>query len=141
MPFSRCPCGNAAPPRRCCRPILDGSRAAPSARALLRARYVALRFLHRDFVEAVCGGWPLWADDADRWCGVEIDEATPSARDETAPIEIFAVTTTVQEIARGEDGSFDPTRGPRPPRAIRERVTVARRDDGAFAVSAIERLD
>ena len=36
-----CPCGTGASYRRCCAPYLAGEREAPTAEALMRARYSA----------------------------------------------------------------------------------------------------
>ncbi|MFN0026411.1 MAG: YchJ family protein [Acidimicrobiales bacterium] len=45
-----CPCGSGLQYRRCCGPYLSGQREAPTAEALMRARYSANVEHHQDFL-------------------------------------------------------------------------------------------
>ena len=39
--MKNCPCGNLKPYLKCCKPYIDGKRAAPTAETLMRSRYSA----------------------------------------------------------------------------------------------------
>lgn len=45
-----CPCGSGKPLEACCAPILDGTALAPSAEALMRARYSAHSLHNYEFL-------------------------------------------------------------------------------------------
>jgi SEC-C motif-containing protein len=47
-----CPCGSGAGFARCCAPLIDGSRAATDALALMRSRYTAYTQLREDYLLA-----------------------------------------------------------------------------------------
>lgn len=47
-----CPCGSGIDYETCCEPIMAGKRAAPTAEALLRARYTAFKRADLKFIEA-----------------------------------------------------------------------------------------
>jgi SEC-C motif-containing protein len=47
-----CPCGSGALLSRCCAPLIDGSRAAADALALMRSRYTAYTQLREDYLLA-----------------------------------------------------------------------------------------
>ncbi|MDR3073193.1 MAG: YchJ family protein [Deltaproteobacteria bacterium] len=49
--MSLCPCGSGAGLAECCGPIIDGTKAAPTAEALMRARYTAHATGAFDFLE------------------------------------------------------------------------------------------
>lgn len=47
-----CPCGSGTVFARCCAPLIDGSRAAADALALMRSRYTAFTQLREDYLLA-----------------------------------------------------------------------------------------
>ena len=47
-----CPCGSGAPLAGCCGPRHDGTRPAPTAEALMRARYAAFALARVDYLVA-----------------------------------------------------------------------------------------
>lgn len=76
-----CPCGSGLEFDACCGPILDGARPAPTAEALMRARYTAyarnrIDFLYDSSSDAVRADFDAdasrnWAESAS-WTGMEI---------------------------------------------------------------------
>lgn len=76
-----CPCGTGLAYADCCQPIIEGTKSAPTAEALMRARYsaytqVATEFLlssiHPDFREDHDeDGVKEWAEQSE-WQGLEI---------------------------------------------------------------------
>ncbi len=85
-----CPCGSGAQYRRCCGPYLSGQRDAPTAEALLRARYSAnvehnsqflTRTWHPDSLP------PHVTDHAVAWLGLEVQaRAGGQALDRTGTV-------------------------------------------------------
>jgi SEC-C motif-containing protein len=83
-----CPCGSAKPFDACCGPCLDGARAAPTAEALMRSRYVAYALGREDYLLATWhastrpAALGLDAQPAMRWIGLDIKrhEALGDAR-------------------------------------------------------------
>ena len=51
MTSTDCPCGSEKPLAACCDPYITGKKAAPTAEALMRARYTAYATGRVDFVE------------------------------------------------------------------------------------------
>ena len=48
--MSLCPCGSQLEDKDCCLPILEGTKKAPTAEALMRARYTAHVLKKYDFL-------------------------------------------------------------------------------------------
>ncbi len=77
---SKCPCGSLKDLGKCCYPIINEELKAPSAEALMRARYTAYVINQIDFIEKTQskGGEAFdreqaqaWAKESD-WAGLEI---------------------------------------------------------------------
>jgi len=76
-----CPCGSGATYADCCQPIIAGDRAAPTAEALMRARYAAYTQVAVDFLmdsihpderdEHDRDSVQEWAEESE-WHGLEI---------------------------------------------------------------------
>ena len=96
-----CPCGSKLPHDECCGPIIAGERPAPTAEALMRARYSAYATLATDFLlsslhpdrqqehdpEAV----REWAEDSE-WLGLEILATTGGGEDDdTGEVEFVCL--------------------------------------------------
>src|SRR5262245_66561759 len=95
-----CSCGLGIDYASCCAPIVNGKRAAPTAEALMRARYsayvhCAVDFLHDSLApEARAtfdrGAAEAWARGAD-WRGLEIVRTEGGGKDdETGVVEFVA---------------------------------------------------
>jgi len=95
-----CHCGKGPSLEECCGPIIEGERPAPTAEALMRARYSAYVEGAIDFV--VASHHPdsrdevdeeaarNWSEEAD-WIGLEIiDTAAGGADDESGTVEFVA---------------------------------------------------
>ncbi|MBE0567959.1 MAG: YchJ family protein [Krumholzibacteria bacterium] len=100
-----CPCGSGAEYAACCEPIVGGTVAAPTAEALMRARYTAYTraavgfltdSLHPDHREQYDPeGAREWAEHSE-WHGLEIIATEAGGPgDETGTVE-FAATYTYQ---------------------------------------------
>lgn len=66
-----CPCGSGAAYSACCEPIIKGKASAPTAEALMRARYSAYVRHEIDFIAASCvradGESDIDMDETRRW--------------------------------------------------------------------------
>ena len=79
--MSKCPCGSNTSFEKCCQPYLEGKAKAPTAEALLRARYTAFTKVDMDFIQRShhhstrqqldVKGTEQWAKSAE-WNGLEI---------------------------------------------------------------------
>jgi len=93
-PGEPCVCGGSASWDRCCGPILAGTAEAPTAEALMRARYSAHAtgdeaFLRRSWHPDTCP--PKVAEPALRWVGLEIRDTTGGrALDRTGTVTFVA---------------------------------------------------
>ena len=47
-----CPCGSGLEYDQCCRPLIEGDRAAATARELMQARYTAYTQVEMDFLQS-----------------------------------------------------------------------------------------
>lgn len=115
--MSLCPCCSGLPLEECCRPILSGERAAPTAEALMRARYSAhclgeFGFLARSMhpsirEETTPEEMKAWAE-ALTWSGLEIVATEGGGEnDETGRVSFiarYAVKGVPQELR--EDAEF-----------------------------------
>jgi SEC-C motif-containing protein len=100
MSMSQCPCGSGRDFESCCGPVIAGTAPAPTAEALMRARYSAFAtgtpaFLHSSLApEAAADYSPeeteAWAKNS-QWKGLEIvaTEAGGEA-DEVGTVEFIA---------------------------------------------------
>ena len=89
--MSNCPCGSGLPLSQCCGPYLDGIKVAPTAEALMRARYTAHVLRNSSFVD---------------------DSVHPSRRHEqTGGGEIDDVSWSGLNIVRVEGGGPDDAAG------------------------------
>ncbi len=105
-----CPCGSESDYAKCCGPIIAGVAKAPTAQALMRARYSAyvkcevdflLSSLHPDSSGGVDrDSTKAWAQNAD-WHGLEIlSTAAGGEKDETGEVEFVAKYTLQDEPQR-----------------------------------------
>jgi len=80
--MQNCPCGSGKPIDTCCGPIIKGAAKAPTAEALMRARYTAYATGAVDFIVSSChreeddGGIDLeatkkWSEES-KWLGLRI---------------------------------------------------------------------
>ncbi|HEX4870385.1 MAG TPA: YchJ family protein [Moraxellaceae bacterium] len=79
--MSLCPCGSGLDHAACCGPILDGRQSAPTAEALMRARYSAYVTRNLDFVlastlpasrhDSDIEAMRAWSEQAE-WTGLEV---------------------------------------------------------------------
>lgn len=60
-----CPCGSNKPFDYCCRPIVEGQKAAPTAEALMRSRYTAFALGAIDYLIDTTAPEKRGPDDAD----------------------------------------------------------------------------
>jgi SEC-C motif domain protein len=83
--MTNCPCGSDKPFDTCCEPFLNGMSTAPTAEALMRARYSAFTTANIDFIERTVhsgsrAGFDResarkWAEQS-QWHGLEILNVT-----------------------------------------------------------------
>lgn len=92
-----CPCGSGRALDACCGPIIAGTTKAPTAEALMRARYTAYTQVEIDFLLASLHpehrgehdeeGVRTWAEDSE-WLGLQIlDTEAGGEADETGRVE------------------------------------------------------
>ena len=95
-----CPCGSGNSYPKCCKPYIDGSRTAPTAEALMRARYTAYEKGAVDFImnthhpegreELSREATEEWAKSSD-WMGLEIVNCVAGGEsDEQGTVEFIA---------------------------------------------------
>ncbi len=98
--MSGCPCGSGKSYTACCEPYIKGKSSAPTAEALMRARYTAYVKQEIDFIEATHSQerrnrldikeTEKWARESE-WLGLEIlktEQGQPG--DETGIVEFIA---------------------------------------------------
>jgi SEC-C motif-containing protein len=93
-----CPCGSGTALAECCEPYINGTAPAPTAEALMRARYTAhtqgnMDFLVSSHVEDTRGEIDIeltrrWAERCD-WLGLEITATEQGAAGDTAGVVEF----------------------------------------------------
>ncbi len=92
--MSNCPCGTSLPLSECCQPIIDGSKNAPTAESLMRARYTAHAIQNYDFIA---------------------ESAHPEFREDAKPEEIEEWSSVMEwtslEILETKDGGPDDETG------------------------------
>ncbi len=93
-----CPCDTGLPIEQCCGPILSGERDAPTAVALMRARYSAYARGEIDFImstqdsgeDADRASTESWSRDSD-WLGLEVLGTEGGGEsDDTGKVEFVA---------------------------------------------------
>lgn len=103
-----CPCGSGLAYADCCEPIITGARPAPTAEALMRARYTAYAKAEVDFLMSSLHssardghdeeGVREWAEKS-RWLGLEIHATEGGGEaDDTGKVEFTAI------YAYGDEG-------------------------------------
>lgn len=90
--MNTCACGSSKPYNECCEPYLLGSKLAPTAEALMRARYTAFAVGNMDFIykshhestrkELDMEGVKSWASNS-QWLGLEIREKSKGLESDT----------------------------------------------------------
>jgi len=100
MSENDCPCSSGQPFEECCEPYLLGRLPAPTAEALMRARYSAYALASIDYLYKTSGprvrkefdaaGSKKWSESAD-WTGLEVlSVAGGGEQEDTAHIEFIA---------------------------------------------------
>ena len=101
--MSQCPCGSAVAFEKCCKPFIEGKAKAPTAEALLRARYSAFTTADIGFIQSShhhstrnqldVPGTEQWAKSAD-WKKLEIISVEAGGKgDKEGQIEFKAYYT------------------------------------------------
>ena len=115
--MTTCPCGSGASYIACCEPIITGAKSAPTAEALMRARYSAHAVNHYDFLETSIHSSTREKVDAEKmrqwsetvtWQGLDVHETTGGQEgDETGTVS-FSAKYAVQDIDQElrEDAEF-----------------------------------
>jgi len=95
---NNCPCGSGALLAECCEPYINGTAQAPTAEALMRARYTAhtqgnMEFLVTSHVEETRGEIDIeltrrWAERCE-WLGLEITATEQGAAGDTTGVVEF----------------------------------------------------
>lgn len=115
--MSNCPCGSGNEFNTCCEPIIKGSKAAPTAASLMRARYSAYTTGDIDFI--VDSTHPDYKEDMDvqeitawseksNWKGLDIvDTAEGTERDDWGVVEFKAnFELAGQDLSHHERSEF-----------------------------------
>lgn len=109
----KCPCGSGLPFEECCEPYLLGRAKAPTATALMRARYSAYAFGSVDFLYQSSGprvraefdaeGCKRWSESS-VWTGMEILKTEGGGEDDSeGTVEFIARYTSKQK----DSGEFE----------------------------------
>lgn len=95
-PAEPCPCGSGAELTSCCLPLLTAERLAATAEELMRSRYAAHVFGHREHL------WRTWhprtrpaqvrLDPNVRWTGLQIHEVHGGRPDDDEGVVVFTAT-------------------------------------------------
>ena len=116
-----CPCCSGKPYGECCKPIMEGEKKAPTAEALMRARYCAyatehVMFLKESAVKEVQDEFDAeistnWSRSA-RWHRLEIvsteggGEGDKTGVVELSPAEVCITGRPVSKARKGADATF-----------------------------------
>jgi SEC-C motif-containing protein len=105
MSDNDCPCGSAKPFENCCEPYLLGRLPAPTAEALMRARYSAYALCSIDYLYNTSGprvrrefdaaGSRKWAESAE-WHGLEVVATEGGGPDDIAGKVEFIARYTIK---------------------------------------------
>ena len=103
---NNCPCGSGKPFENCCEPILLGRKHAPTAVALMRARYAAYALGSIDFLYESSGprvrkefdadGCKRWSESAE-WTGIDIIHTEAGGEEDETGIVEFIAHYTIKE--------------------------------------------
>jgi len=122
MAADKCPCGSDKSYKQCCEPIIKGKKAAPTAQALMRARYSAYVKTEVDFILKTTApkqreglderATRAWSEHA-KWHSLEIVSTEKGgADDETGTVEFAASYTEGDKFKRHhEKARFRKVRG------------------------------
>ncbi len=143
--MEHCPCGSGRGYEECCGPYLAGTRAAPTAEALMRSRYTAYVTSKVDYIVSTCTeteGIDLestrkWSEKSN-WLGLKIHRTVRGLAEDTSGEVEFSATYVLdglreehREIAKFEkkDGRWLYSEGEVVPRTVvRESPKVGRND-------------
>jgi SEC-C motif-containing protein len=122
--MANCPCGSNKSFGECCEPFLSGAANAPSAEALMRARYSAYATANIDFIERTFHSSSRaefdresarkWAEGS-QWHGLEIlGTVDGKEQDDTGSVEFIATYSQKEDVIkhhelatfRKEDGNW-----------------------------------
>ncbi|GHV52331.1 hypothetical protein FACS1894206_00910 [Deltaproteobacteria bacterium] len=115
--MSLCPCGSGLELAACCEPIVHGAKSAPTAEALMRARYTAHALrefvfletsLHSSTRESVDSKKLNQLADVVAWTGMEIHGTEGGGADDTTGRVSFTAKYSVNGVEQTmrEDASF-----------------------------------
>lgn len=123
--MTQCPCGSTRTFGECCEPIITGAASAPTAEALMRARYSAYTMAHIDFIENTIHSSARtdfdresarkWAEQS-QWHGLEILNVT-GGKEEDAEGTVEFIATYSQNDEKVEH----------------HEIAAFRKDSGAWA--------
>ena len=101
-----CPCGSGLPFENCCEPYLLGRSPAPTAEALMRARYSAYALGSIDYLYKTSGakirrdfdaeGSKRWSSSAE-WTGLDVVSTEAGGADDEKGVVEFVAHYTVNE--------------------------------------------
>ncbi|HIW35805.1 MAG TPA: YchJ family protein [Candidatus Treponema faecavium] len=113
-----CPCGSGKPYSSCCYPIIQGTVLAPTAEALMRARYTAYVKHEIDFIIDTCehaegineidrNATIAWSNES-VWQGLKILRTEKGTENDTEGVVEFEATYTRKGLrdVHHETGSF-----------------------------------
>ncbi len=96
--MSNCPCGSGKKLDQCCNPYVNGSKKAPTAEALMRARYTAYSMAKVDFIlkthdsktrdQISKDETKKWAEES-KWLGLELVNIVKGLEDDKDGIVEF----------------------------------------------------
>jgi len=105
--MTTCPCGSGREYDECCRPIIEGTIKAPTAEALMRARYTAHTVKNFDFIEkslvpSLRGSddkeaMNRWADSV-QWDGLEITDTKDGGESDEKGEVTFVAKYSFQNV-------------------------------------------
>ncbi len=114
---SLCPCGSGKKHRECCTPYISGEKPAPTAEAVMRARYSAYVFNKLDYLRESLAPEALaehddttvreWADKA-QWRGLEIHDKWAGGENDQEGIVEFTARYAIdgEELSHRERSNF-----------------------------------
>jgi SEC-C motif-containing protein len=126
--IQKCPCGSGLPYSECCEPIIKGRKDAPTAEALMRARYTSYAMDEIPFLVNSCSPntkqsekidereTRKWAESS-RWLGLEIvSKEKGGVDDDEGTVEFKATFEDTSDKHAGrqvhhERGSFERVNG------------------------------
>ena len=146
--MGKCPCGSKKSYKKCCAPVINGSKNAETAETLMRARYTAYANTEIDFLYNTISSSQQkdfnrqdaidWSQNS-TWESLEIlDTKDGGPDDETGTVEFVAsFTQDDNEIRHHEIATFEKINGewifmngitPKPKQARRESPKIGRNE-------------